>query len=134
PARGRDPAPRPPRRLAGRPVSAREPVSALDRSRVRAAWLFLAPMLLTLLLVAGWPLARTAFYSLTDAGLSDPGEYAFVGLENYLLRDEGQWYGILADGLWWRSVGNTLLFAVVSVFFETVLGLVIALVLNAGAR
>ena len=42
-------------------MSAREPISALDRSRVRAAWLFLAPMLLTLLLVAGWPLARTAF-------------------------------------------------------------------------
>lgn len=118
----------------GGAAKAREPRSALKRSRARAAWLFLAPMLVTLLLVAGWPLARTAFYSLTDAGFSDLGAYAFVGGENYLLREDGQWYGVLADPLWWRAVTNTLLFALVSVFFETVLGVVIALVLDAGVR
>ncbi len=115
-------------------MTAGEPASALDRSRVRAAWLFLAPMLLTLLLVAGWPLARTAFYSMTDAGLSDLDVYSFVGGENFLLREDGRWYGILADPVWWRAVANTLLFAGVSVFFETVLGVVIALVLDAGVR
>ncbi|BBK43858.1 ABC transporter permease [Allostella vacuolata] len=122
------------RETGARPPAGREPVSSLDRARTRAAWLCLAPMLLTLVLVAGWPLARTAFYSLTDAGLSELGGYAFVGLENYLLREDGRWYGVLADGLWWRAVGNTLLFAGVSVFCETVLGVVIALVLDAGVR
>lgn len=29
------------------------------RQRVKAAWLFLAPMLIALTLVAGWPLVRT---------------------------------------------------------------------------
>ena len=42
---------------------------ALTRSRVRGAWLMAAPMLAILLAVAGWPLARTLWLSLTDATL-----------------------------------------------------------------
>jgi trehalose/maltose transport system permease protein len=105
--------------------------SDLTRSRIRAAWLFLAPMLLVLALVAAWPLARTLYFSLTDAELSRFGEYSFIGFANFLASERGVTYGILADPLWWKAVGNTLLFALVSVFFETVLGVIIALVLNA---
>jgi trehalose/maltose transport system permease protein len=39
----------------------------VQRRRVRAAWLFLTPMLICLLLVAAWPLLRTFWFSLTDA-------------------------------------------------------------------
>lgn len=105
--------------------------SDLTRSRIRAAWLFLAPMLLVLALVAAWPLGRTLYFSLTDAELSRFGEYSFIGFANFLASERGVTYGILADPLWWKAVGNTLLFALVSVFFETVFGVVIALVLNA---
>jgi trehalose/maltose transport system permease protein len=42
-----------------------------------------------------------------------------------------RWQGVLVDPLWWRSVWNTVVFSVVSVFFEMVLGIIIALVLNA---
>ena len=45
-----------------------------------------------------------------------------------------RWYGVLADGQWWNAVGNTVYFAVVSVAVETVLGLIIALVLNGSFR
>ena len=41
------------------------------------------------------------------------------------------WRGVLADGDWWRSVLNTVVFAVASVGLELVLGLIIALVLDA---
>ena len=105
--------------------------SDLTRSRIRAAWLFLAPMLLVLALVAAWPLARTFYFSLTDAELSRFGAYGFIGFENFLASERGVTYGILADPLWWTAVWNSLLFALVSVFFETVFGVVIALVLNA---
>ncbi len=88
-------------------------------------------MLLVLALVAAWPLARTLYFSLTDAELSRFGEYSFVGFANFLASERGVTYGILADPLWWKAVGNTLLFALVSVSFETVLGVIIALVLNA---
>lgn len=98
--------------------------------RVRAAWLFLVPMLVVLAAVAGWPLLRTIWFSLTDASFSDLTTYSFIGLENYLVYDNGAWYGVLADPVWWQAVWNTLFFTVVSVGLETVLGLAIALTLN----
>lgn len=109
--------------------------SRLSRSRTRSAWLFLAPMLVTLFVVAAWPLGRTIWFSFTDASLDLMSEARWVGFRNYLEYvdfgdGEGQYYGLLADARWWRSVWNTILFAVVSVSFETVFGLIIALVLH----
>lgn len=109
--------------------------SRLSRSRTRSAWLFLAPMLVMLLIVAAWPLGRTIWFSFTDASLDLMSEARWVGFRNYLEYvdfgdGEGQYYGLLADPRWWRSVWNTILFAAVSVSFETVFGLIIALVLN----
>lgn len=102
----------------------------VQRRRIRAAWLFLTPMLLCLLLVAGWPLLRTFWFSLTDTSLSDAGAGAFVGLSNYLAHDGDGWSGILVDPLWWQAVRNTLHFTAVSVSLEIVLGLAVAVLLN----
>lgn len=95
----------------------------LTRSRIRAAWLFLMPTLLVISLVSGWPLFRTIWFSFTDAYLSDLKDLEYVGFENFTY--------LLEDSDWWRAVFNTLTFTVVSVSVETVLGLGIALVLNA---
>jgi trehalose/maltose transport system permease protein len=103
----------------------------MDRRNVLTAWLFLSPMLLVLAAIAVWPLARTFWFGLTDASLTDLETYGYVGFENFLVADEGGWYGLLTDPQWWASVWNTVLFAVVSVALETVLGVVIALVMNA---
>ncbi|HEX6860749.1 MAG TPA: sugar ABC transporter permease [Caulobacteraceae bacterium] len=105
-----------------------------SRERVQAAWLFLAPMLAVLALVAAWPLARTAFFSLTNATLVDMSRYGFVGIGNYIAYDDGHWYGVLTDPQWLRALGNTLVFAVISVALETVLGVAIALLLNMSFR
>ncbi len=83
-------------------------------------------MLLVLALVAGWPLARTIWFSLTDARLDALEAPGFVGLDNYRF--------LLADPDWWQAVRNTVVFAAVSVTLETVLGLVIALTLDARMR
>ena len=80
-------------------------------------------MLAAIVMVAGWPLARTIAFSFTDAYLSDLEGWQFIGLANYL--------ALLWDPLWWQAVGVTLLFTLVSVGLETLLGLGIALVLNA---
>jgi trehalose/maltose transport system permease protein len=103
----------------------------MARRQVLTAWLYLSPMLLALAVVALWPLGRTIFFSLTDASLSDTGSYTLIGLENFLVEDGGEWYGLLTDPLWWTSVSNTVIFAVASVALETVLGVGIALVMNA---
>jgi trehalose/maltose transport system permease protein len=122
---------------AGLPAgTAQQPRSQLSRQRIRAAWLFLAPMLLVLLAVAAWPLLRTIYFGFTDATLSNLGSAQWVGFRNYLEYvdyggGEGEYFGLLADPLWWRAVYNTIWFTVISVSCETVLGLIVALVLNA---
>lgn len=105
--------------------------SALTRDRVRSAWLFLAPMLVVLALIAGWPLARTIWFGFTDANLTDLSGAQFIGFANYLSVDDGHWSGLLTDPDWWRAVWNTACFAVVSVSLEVVLGTIVALMLNA---
>lgn len=112
--------------MIGKPVS-----SELTRAKVRSAWLFLAPMLVVLALVAGWPLIRTIYFSFTDATLTNLSNYRFVGFDNFLEYYEGEWYGVIADPQWWRAVYNTVWFTVVSVSIELVLGMIIALTLNA---
>lgn len=102
------------------------PASGMARRRTTTAWLFLLPSIAALGAAGGWPLIRTVWLSLTDATLSDPSDAHFVGLENYA------W--LVSDPEWWRSVGNTVIFAVVSVGIETLLGLVIALALDAHFR
>ncbi|WDR04135.1 sugar ABC transporter permease [Devosia algicola] len=110
--------------------------SELLSQRVAAARWFLIPMLVALAIVAGWPLLRSIYFSFTDASLTDLYNAKFVGFKNYIswttLKSGRTIYsGLLVDPVWWNAVWNTLRFAVVSVFFEAVLGMIVALVLNA---
>ncbi len=107
----------------------------LEGQRRRAAFWFLAPMILALFCVAAWPLMRTVYFSFTDASLTNLNGGEWVGFDNYLSRKElpsGRviWRGTLADAAWWNAVWNTVWFSVVSVLFETIFGLIVALVLN----
>ncbi|NHO68399.1 sugar ABC transporter permease [Aestuariicella hydrocarbonica] len=95
----------------------------LSRQKVRWAWLFMAPMLLVLAFVAGWPLFKTIAYGFTDASLIAPETARFIGFDNFAF--------LLQDPYWWTAVWNTVVFAFASVALETVLGLIIALTLNA---
>jgi trehalose/maltose transport system permease protein len=113
--------------------------SDLQSERLRSAWLFLAPTFLVLALVAGWPLVRTVWFSLTDASLTNLSGAQFVGLKNYiswitLSSGRTVYRGLLADPVFWGAAWNTLKFTIVSVSLETVLGLIVALVLNAEFR
>jgi trehalose/maltose transport system permease protein len=100
--------------------------SRLTRQRTRAAWLFVAPMILVILAVAGWPLARTVWFAFTDANLADLSAAQWVGTSNFEY--------LLTDPDWWVAVRNTLVFTIVSITIETLLGLGIALALNAHFR
>ncbi|MFV0430795.1 MAG: carbohydrate ABC transporter permease [Alphaproteobacteria bacterium] len=122
--------------------------SQLNRSRIRWAWLFLAPMLVALFLVAFYPLAMTFFYSLfdvrtSDLQLADPqtGESYFFGLRNYwrILFDTSypeffslSWWRTSAwwQADWWGALKNTFIFAIGSVSLELVFGMIVALILN----
>ncbi len=113
--------------------------SELFVSRTRAAMIFLVPMIIALLIVAGWPLLRTIYFSFTDASLSDINGAKFIGFKNYLSWTQLKsgrvlWSGVLADPAWWNAVWNTIRFAFVSVVLETIAGMAVALVLNAEFR
>ena len=113
--------------------------SELMQQRVRAAQLFLLPMLLALAVVAGWPLLRSIYFSFTDASLNNIDGAEWIGFGNYLrvqTLESGavRYRGLLVDPAWWNAVWNTLRFAVVSVSLEAVLGMLVALVLNAEFR
>ncbi|RVL18156.1 sugar ABC transporter permease [Sinorhizobium meliloti] len=94
----------------------------MERQQRRTAWRFLLPLLLTLMAVAIWPLARSIFFSFTDAYLDAPSDYGFVGIENFV--------EVAEDPVFWGAVRNTLVFTLVSVGLETLLGLAIALLLH----
>lgn len=94
----------------------------MERQQRRTAWIFLLPLLLTLAAVAIWPLARSIFFSFTDAYLDAPSDYGFVGFENFM--------EVAEDPVFWGAVSNTLVFTLVSVGLETLLGLAIALLLH----
>lgn len=106
-------------------------IPSLTRMKRRYALIFLLPMALVMIAVAGYPLARTIFFSFTDAQLGDLGNYHLVGLDNYYGLDaDGDPLGVLQDPAWWRAVANTLKFTLISVSLETFFGMIIALVLN----
>ncbi|MGV3491419.1 MAG: carbohydrate ABC transporter permease [Devosia sp.] len=110
--------------------------SDLMLQRLAAARWFLLPMLVALAIVAGWPLLRSIWFSFTDAKLNTLYSAEWIGFGNYLrwtVLDSGaiRWRGVLADPDWWNAVWNTMRFAFISVSLEAVLGMLVALVLNA---
>lgn len=108
-----------PRLLAG-------PTSAWARQRERLGWLLILPSLLVVVVVALYPLYRTFELSLTNARLGTARPPSFVGLLNYT--------DILSDSTFLGAVRNTLIFTVSSVFFETILGMIVALVIHSNFK
>ena len=63
---------------------AQDPGLSLQQQRQRAAFWFLAPMLIALFCVAAWPLLRTIWFSLTDTSLNNLYGGKWIGFDNYL--------------------------------------------------
>ncbi|MFC4452967.1 sugar ABC transporter permease [Deinococcus sonorensis] len=120
---------------AGPPATAPVRRRGIESARARQAVWLLLPTLIAIAIVAGFPLYRTIYYSLFDANLTSPDQAKFVGLHNFwFTTEDGIGIGFLQDPKWWGAVKNTLLFTVVSVALETVLGMIIALVVNSAFK
>jgi trehalose/maltose transport system permease protein len=88
--------------------------------------MLLAPSLLVVFLVAIVPLLQTIYQSLTDARLASARPVQFVGLRNYT--------DLLTDGQFLNAIKVTVLFTILTVAFEFVLGMIIALVVNSNFK
>ncbi|MCK9548542.1 MAG: sugar ABC transporter permease [Sphaerochaeta sp.] len=84
--------------------------------------LLLAPMIIIMGAVIGWPLIQTFVLSLTDSDLMNLSKPAFVGLSNFTRAMRNQGY--------LDSLKVSALFALVVVLSEMVLGTSVALLLN----
>ena len=100
------------------------PKSSWAKARERLAWLLVFPSILVVTLVALFPLAQSFWFSFTNARLAGTprGGLQFIGLDNYRY--------LLSNDDFIRSFWNTVLFTVSSVTIETVLGVVVALIIN----
>jgi trehalose/maltose transport system permease protein len=108
------------------PIPTPKVSSELVRRQTRLAWILLAPALLVVALVAIVPLMQTVYQSFTDARLASARPAQWIGLRNY--------QDLLSDGQWWHAVFVTVVFTVLTVAFEFVLGMVIALVVNSNFK
>src|SRR3954451_3663806 len=112
------PAPRRPRRQRR---------TKLQRRQTRIGWLLLLPALAVVGFVAIYPLGKTVYQSFTNqeflAGL-EPTKW--VGLENY----RTLWH----DSIFHHAIWVTIKFTLITVSFEFLLGLIIALVVNSHFR
>jgi trehalose/maltose transport system permease protein len=96
------------------------------QAQTRLAWILLAPSLLVVILVALVPLLQTIAQSFTNARLASERPVVFVGLTNYV--------NLVTDTDFLRSIWITVQFSVVTVLFEFVLGMIIALVVNSNFK
>ena len=99
-----------------------KPVGLLSRE-ARWGWLLLAPALLVIALVALYPLGYTLWLSCQQKIIKLPWlPQGWVGLANY--RE------LFASSRFWQALANTLMFTIVSVALELVLGLLAALAIH----
>jgi multiple sugar transport system permease protein len=86
--------------------------------------LMVGPATLYLLAIMALPFLWAVYVSLTDKKIGTTG--TFVGVANYT--------DLLTDGLFWKSVRNTVVFTVGAVVIKVVFGLAMALLLNENFR
>ncbi len=112
--------------------AARLPIPGLRRRRSvfreerRLGAAMLAPSLAVIALVAAYPIGYAFWLSLNEYSVITPGLSRFVGLDNY-----GE---ALSSSEFWGAMTTTLVFTVVSVGLELVIGLAMALVMHEAFR
>jgi len=111
---------------AGRRPRRRRRTGRLQRKQTRLAWIMLAPALIVVALVALYPLGVTIYQSFTDKQFLALEPTKWIGLENYRT--------LIHDTIFRDSIVTTVKFTVITVGFEFVLGLIIALVVNSNFK
>ncbi len=95
----------------------------LQRRDTLTAWLLILPSAVVIGAVIFYPVLRTIYLSFFDFALTRPDAREFVFLGNYL--------NFLSDETFWQTIKRTVYFTAVSVGLELILGIGIALLINA---
>ncbi|GAA2468912.1 carbohydrate ABC transporter permease [Winogradskya humida] len=92
------------------------------RQERRLGWLLCAPAAIVMVAVTAYPILYSFWLSLQRYDLKFPGDREFVWFDNYIT--------VLGNGYWWSAFGVTMLITVISVVFELVLGMGLALIMH----
>ncbi len=86
-----------------------------------SAWALVSPALIIMLIFTIYPVFRSAYLSLTNfkMGMKAP---EWIGVDNYLR--------LFSSALFWKIMGNTLFFALLTVIPSMVFGLCLAILVN----
>lgn len=95
----------------------------LHRREVLASLWFVLPSIIVILAVAFLPIAATLVLSFSETKISQLVPHEFVGFENYLQ--------FLTDETFWETIGRTAYFTFLSVGLEVLLGLGLAVLIQA---
>ncbi len=90
----------------------------------RQGWLFVSPWVIGFVLLTAGPMVYSLYLSFTASSLLSPPQW--VGLENYRR--------MIADPIFYRSLGNTAYYAILGVPLGMILSLGLALLLDAPVR
>ncbi len=101
-------------------ATTRRPAFAVQRRR--AAYLFILPTLVTLVVIGLYPLLYQVYLSLTDWYLLNSPEPIFHGFRGF--------ERFAADPVVWASLGRTIYWTLGTVALELLMGMTIALLLN----
>lgn len=86
----------------------------------RAAWVFLAPFVLVVLVFVLYPLAQSTVLAFQQT--YGPGTKTFVGTSNFT--------NMMGDPVFWTAVRNTVVYTLGSLFIQLPLALLLAMALN----
>jgi multiple sugar transport system permease protein len=95
-------------------------VNTRERHELRTGLAFTAPWFFGLTVFTLYPVLASLYYSFCDYSVLQPA--LWVGPDNYV--------HLVRDDLFWRSLGNTLFFAALSIPLGTAVSLGLALLLN----
>ena len=89
------------------------------------AWLLVAPSLVFMLIFTVYPVFRSIYLSLSRyrLGMQKP---EFIGLENYI--------NLMGSSLFWKVMGNTLFFALITIIPSMVMALFLATLVHRKSR
>jgi len=91
--------------------------------RISSGYLFIAPAIILIILMAVYPTFRVVYLSVLDYS-RESKEMVFVGMDNYTK--------IIANANFQKTLGQTLNFSLFSTVGHVLFGLILALIMNAG--
>ena len=101
---------------------ARQRHSDAKKAERKLGLMLVAPAVIIMLAVAAYPILYAFWLSMNQADLRQPDANEFIWFDNYVT--------VLSSPIWWQAFGFTVLLTVVTVIFELILGMALAIVMH----